>query len=62
MRLGGFDEAIDKSVDNLTNSNIAIMWKYNDGKWQTTYAGTLPSGITQMSDVKAGEGVWVLVK
>jgi hypothetical protein len=47
---------------NSENQNISLMWKYVDGAWQTTYNGTLPNGITSMSDVKAGEGVWVLVK
>jgi hypothetical protein len=47
---------------NSAKSNISLMWKYVNGAWQTTYDGTLPSGITSMSDVKAGEGVWVLVQ
>jgi len=47
---------------NSAKSNISIMWKYVNGAWQTTYSGQLPNGITSMSDVKAGEGVWVLIK
>lgn len=53
-----------KTVGELktANQNISIMWKYKDGKWQTTYGGTLPNGVTSMSDVKAGEGFWMLIK
>jgi aryl-phospho-beta-D-glucosidase BglC (GH1 family) len=52
-----------KTVNELqsSNPNISLMWKYLNGAWQTTYDGTLPSDITKMEDVKAGEGVWVLV-
>lgn len=56
--------ATAKTTEQITEANpdIAILWKYVNGAWQTNYNGYLADQITKTDRIGAGEGFWILVK